>query len=154
MNRRRAREEAFIILFQLEFRKNLDELLEDFFEANENVGEQADYIRQICERATQEREKIGEIIEKYSTNWKKDRISLVSLAVMRLATCEMLYFDDIPNVVSLAEALELGKKFEGEESVGFINGILENVRAEAEGAKPPVGDAVLSVPPEVLEVEK
>jgi len=134
MNRRKAREEAFIILFQHEFRENLDELLGDFFAENENVGEQETYIRSVCERFVSEREKIDEMIERHSKNWKKDRISAVSLAVLRLASCEMLYFDDIPNVVSLSEALELGKKFEGEESVPFINGILENVRSEVENS--------------------
>ena len=132
LNRRQAREEAFIILFQQEFRGNLDEILDDFLIANDKIGEQEQYIRQICERFISDREKIDEIIEKYSQNWKKDRISTVSLAVLRLAVCEMLYFDDIPVLVSIAEALEISKKFEGEEAIPFVNGILEGVRVETE----------------------
>ena len=140
MNRRQAREEAFIILFQHKFRENMDELLEDFHSAHNDIGEQKSYIHQICERFIEAREKIDAAIEKYSENWKKDRISMVSLAVLRLAICEMLYFHDIPVVVSIAEALEIGKKFEGEEAIPFINGILEGYRAEIESEKSEVED--------------
>jgi len=135
MNRRQAREELFIILFQYEFRKNIDEILHEFFEVNENIGEQEIYIRVLCDWFISDVEKIDEKIERHSKNWKFDRISMVSLAVLRLSICEMLYFDDVPNVVSLAEALELAKKFEGEESIPFVNGILEGVRLETEGEK-------------------
>jgi len=135
MNRRRAREELFLILFQYEFRQNINEILDDFFAENENVGEQESYIRTLCERFVFDVNKINEIIEKHSENWKVERISMVSFAVLRLSICEILYFEDIPNVVSIAEALEIAKKFEGEESVPFVNGILEGVRLEAEGAR-------------------
>jgi len=133
MNRRQAREEAFIILFQQQFRENSTQILNDFFAAHENVGEQETYITQICERAVSDTEKIDALIEKYSQNWEKDRISMVSLAIMRLALCEILFFDDIPPAVSIAEALEIGKKFEGEEAIPFINGILDGVRIELDG---------------------
>ena len=134
INRRQAREEAFIILFQQEFRDNLDEILDDFLANHEKIGEQENYIRRICERFISNKEKIDETIEKYSKNWKKDRISMVSLAILRLAICEMLYFDDIPVLVSISEALEVSKKFEGEEAIPFVNGILEGVRAELDEA--------------------
>jgi len=135
MNRRKAREACFIILFQYAFQPDMDEILEYFFQITENIGEQENYIKSLCERFISYTEKIDETIEKYSKNWKIDRISMISLAVLRLSICEMLYLDDVPNVVSLAEALELAKKFEGEESIPFVNGILEGVRADLEGEK-------------------
>ena len=136
MNRRQAREETFILIFQYEFRKDMDELLTDVFAVDENgeqvkqFGEQEDYVRQVCAQFVANKEQIDELIEKHSQNWKKDRISMVSLAVLRLGLCEMLFFDDIPNVVSIAEAVEIGKKFGGIEVVPFINGILEGARGE------------------------
>jgi len=135
MNRRRAREALFLILFQYEFRGNIEEILGDFFSENTDIGEQENYIRKLCEWFIFDTEAINETIGKYSKNWKFERISMVSLAVLRLSICEILYFDDIPIVVSIAEALELAKKFEGEESVPFINGVLEGVRLEAEAKK-------------------
>jgi len=135
MNRRKAREACFIILFQYAFQPNVDEILEYFFEITENVGEQKSYIQLLCERFIENTEKVDELIEKHSKNWRIDRISMVSLAALRLSVCEMLYCDDVPNVVSLAEALEITKKFEGEDAVSFVNGILEGIRVELEDEK-------------------
>jgi len=157
LNRRQAREQAFIILFEYAFRGNIDEILEDFWERHRELvsanaapaklsqeGEarldesyrspcpNENYIRQICERFISGMENIDETIGKHSKNWKKDRISNVSLAVLRLGVCEMLYFDDIPMLVSISEALEIVKKYEGEEAIPFVNGILEGVRAEGD----------------------
>jgi N utilization substance protein B len=66
-------------------------------------------------------------IKEHSVNWKFDRISKVDLSIMRLALAEILYFDDIPDSVSINEAVELAKKFGGENSGKFINGILGEI---------------------------
>ena len=156
MNRRKARVETFILLFQYEFHGTIDEILDDFFTNHTNpikmpddiesadwayfdyrlcdgIKDQGDYIRQICERFSLEHEKIDEMIEKHSKNWKKDRISMVSLAVLRVAICEMLYFShEIPAPVSITEALEIVKSFEGTEAISYVNGVLEGVRVDVE----------------------
>jgi len=133
MNRRQAREQAFILIFQYEFRGDINEILGDFLATYENIGEQEHYIHKICEQFVANKAVIDELIEKHSQNWKKDRISMVSLAALRLALCEILHFDDIPTAVSIAEALEVVKKFEGEDAIRFINGILDSIRAELGG---------------------
>ncbi|MBQ2792061.1 MAG: transcription antitermination protein NusB, partial [Oscillospiraceae bacterium] len=63
-------------------------------------------------------------VEKFSTKWKKNRLSRVSLSVLRLALYEMLYEESIPESVSINEAVELAKKFGGEEDSAFVNGLL------------------------------
>ncbi|MBQ7093606.1 MAG: transcription antitermination protein NusB, partial [Clostridia bacterium] len=64
-------------------------------------------------------------IEKYAKGWNVGRISRISKAILRLSMYEILYMD-IPVGASVNEALELAKKYDGEETVGFINGILSS----------------------------
>lgn len=67
---------------------------------------------------------IDETIEKYSKNWKVSRMSAVDLAILRISVAELLYESDVPQEVSINEAVELAKKYGTEKSAGFINGIL------------------------------
>ena len=71
---------------------------------------------------------IDEAISKQAKNWKFDRIAKVDLAVLRLALYELLFRDDIPPIVSINEAIDLGKTFSNLESKRFINGILDEVK--------------------------
>ena len=73
---------------------------------------------------------LGEIdkkIDEVSTEWKVERISCVSLAVLRLATYEIVFCEDIPSVVAVNEAVSLAKKYDGEEAAPFVNGILGKI---------------------------
>ena len=71
---------------------------------------------------------IDEAVSKQAKNWKFDRIAKVDLAVLRLALYELLFRDDIPPIVSINEAIDLGKTFSNLESKRFINGILDEVK--------------------------
>ncbi|MBC6415098.1 MAG: transcription antitermination factor NusB [Bdellovibrionales bacterium] len=70
---------------------------------------------------------LDEWIEKKSKNWKKERMSLVDLNIMRLAIFEILFCEDVPDKVALNEAIELAKTFGDQDSPRFINGILDQV---------------------------
>lgn len=70
------------------------------------------------------RQVIDEKIEKHSRNWKISRMSAVDLAILRIAAAEIMYESDVPQEVSINEAVELAKKYGTEKSAGFINGIL------------------------------
>jgi N utilization substance protein B len=72
---------------------------------------------------------IDSMIDRFATNWNFSRISLVDLCILRLAICELLYCNDIPPIVTINEAIELGKMFSGEALKAFINGILDRVKA-------------------------
>ena len=70
---------------------------------------------------------IDEIIEEKATDWTIDRISKMDLPILRVAIFEIKHREDIPVGVSINEAVELAKKFSGEESGKFINGLLGQV---------------------------
>ena len=71
---------------------------------------------------------IDTLIERYSKNWKVQRMSCVDRNVLRVAIFEMLFCPDIPPKVSINEAIDVAKKFGTEESGAFINGIVDRVR--------------------------
>lgn len=78
---------------------------------------------------------IDEAIERNSTNWKINRMPAVDLAILRIAAAELLYDSDVPQVVSINEAVELAKKYGTEKSPGFINGLLGSLVREHAGQK-------------------
>ena len=78
---------------------------------------------------------IDSVIERFSSNWKISRMSIVDRNIMRLAVYEMLFCSDIPSKVSINEAVDIGKKFGTEESGAFINGILDTIRIALEEEK-------------------
>jgi N utilization substance protein B len=83
-------------------------------------------------RGVQERRKeIDELIERHAHNWRLERMPVVDRNVMRLAIFEMMGLRTAP-AIAINEALELARKFSGEESVPFINGVLDAVRQELE----------------------
>ncbi|MBD3311658.1 MAG: transcription antitermination factor NusB [Candidatus Magasanikbacteria bacterium] len=68
--------------------------------------------------------KIDNIIEKYSTNWPLDQISIVDRNILRIGTFELKFNDNIPAKVAINEAIELAKNYGGPSSGKFVNGIL------------------------------
>ncbi len=128
INRRKAREYAFTLLFSYRFQpEDIQNLLEDFLEENE-TGDQAEYIRNVVEGVVAHVEEIDALITQYAKGWTVERISGVCLALLRLAVYEMKFMDDIPAGVSVNEAVALAKKFDGEESLAFVNGILGHMK--------------------------
>ena len=127
MTRHEARETAFILLFEKLFRPedSIDEIVSsaeesEFFKVN-------DYIRHVADKVSEKADDIDALIEKNLVGWTIKRISKVSLAVLRLAVCEILYFDDIPVSVSINEAVEITKKYSTEQDASFVNGVLGSV---------------------------
>ena len=123
MNRSEMREQAFILLFEKEFFKDkpLDEI-EDVF--SENVSALSDYAKELFETTFNHISELDEIIEKYSNGWKLNRIPKVNLSILRLALSEIIYIDSVPENVAINEAVELAKKYSGNEDYSIINGIL------------------------------
>jgi N utilization substance protein B len=73
------------------------------------------------------RERIDQVIDEFSTNWTLERMARVDLALLRLATYELLYCPDIPSSVAINEAIEIGKNYGTRETPAFINGILDKI---------------------------
>jgi len=128
-NRKRSREIAMELLFSMTINKNtLEETFNTFIEEYEMKLEIIDveYIKSILKKVEDNKEEIDARIEKSLNKWSIDRISKVNLTILRIAIAEMLYFDDIPEKVSINEAIELTKKYSDEKSVAFVNGLLDN----------------------------
>ena len=124
MTRKKEREQAFEILYEKSFHPETE--IEDILRVNIDNGliEDNQYVNAIVTKAWDKLFGIDELIERHSIGWKVKRISKVALAALRLAICEILYFDDIPTAVSINEAVELCKKYGTEEDAPFVNGIL------------------------------
>ena len=128
MTRKEARENSFKLLFEYEVQKlTAEEALELFYELTEDVKGQTDYIDNTVKTAISNVEKIDAVIEEYSKSWKVSRLAKVSLAVLRVAICEILYMDDIADSIAINEAVEIAKKYGDEKSPKFVNGILSSV---------------------------
>lgn len=130
MQRRLARENAFILIFESIFKE--DEVAEEIFQkATEIRGlEYDEYVKTAFFGAYENRSVIDSAVEKHLTGWKKDRIAPVSMALIRLAAYEIMFVDDIPSRVSINEAIELAKKYDDEKSYSFVNGVLNALAEE------------------------
>ncbi len=134
MNRKKAREYAFILLFEYKFQPDEIKNIMDDFVRDFAPEEQQSYIEKVVMGTIENLESIDEKIGTLSEGWKTERISNVSLSILRLATYEIEFCDDIPAVVSINEAVSLAKKYEGEEAAPFVNGILGKMSGKT-GAK-------------------
>ena len=83
--------------------------------------------REFFEAAAGNLQVIDEKLESCSENWKVSRMAKVDLAILRLSAAEILYLDDVPDSASINEAVDMAKKFGGDDSGKFINGILGKV---------------------------
>ena len=139
MKRTTAREIAILLGFSaLSGDGTADEQMDRFFEEehyatmaeeNEIFSEQPDenamtYIRTVVNLISERRAQLDAYIEKYARGWKVSRISRTAGAIMRCAMCEILWLPDVPDAAAINEAVELAKKYEDEDVVSFINGIL------------------------------
>ena len=123
------------MVFETEFQKEDINAAELFQTAQElGVVEYDEFVERIFFGTMAETETIDMKIEENSKGWKLDRISKVSLAIMRICVYEMLFCDDIPFNVSINEAVELAKKFDYDKAPSFVNGVLNRI-AEVEGLK-------------------
>ena len=73
---------------------------------------------------------IDKLIKNRSKNWDFERITLIDKLILRMALVEMMYMDEVPLKVSIAEGIEIAKKFSTEDSSSFINGILDSIYNE------------------------
>ena len=132
MGRRQARETAMTILYCHEERGGqLPPVLDEFLDSRANPPEDQAFVRALVNTTIEHQEDIDRQIIQVLKNWEYQRVSLVDKIILRVGACEILYFDDIPFQVAINEAIEIGKKFGGEDSGKFINGILDAIAAAA-----------------------
>ncbi|AEH45734.1 NusB antitermination factor [Thermodesulfatator indicus DSM 15286] len=126
--RRKAREIAVQILYQADVAgvpfNEAFATYEGYFNPSPKVLE---FAKELVNGVAEKQEEIDKIIEKYAKHWKLSRMSATDRNILRLATYELLYRPDIPERVSINEAIELAKSFGSDESASFVNGILDAI---------------------------
>ncbi len=125
MTRSEAREQAFVLVFENIFNPELsiDQIVEAAGES-EDIQHPDAFSRELAAAVIEHRDEADAVIEKFARGWKVTRLAKVSLAILRLAICEIRYFEDIPAAASVNEAVELAKKYATEKDASYINGIL------------------------------
>ena len=126
MTRKLEREQAFILIFEKCFRDDeLSDILDDA--VNADAYKPNEYSEKCFRGVYENVEKIDEIISANLNGWQLSRISKVALSILRLAVFEIENLDDIPESVSINEAVELSKKYATIDDASYINGVLGSI---------------------------
>lgn len=142
--RTKAREFALQILYQEDIsHTDIEEVFQDFWaekrgllssaedeippEEHENDAEVRQYTERIVRGTIEKLEWIDQTIEKFAEHWEIKRMAYVDRNILRLATYELIFMDDIPVKVAINEAVELAKRYGEADSSKFVNGILDKI---------------------------
>lgn len=127
MKRSELREHIFRLVFGLEFNEE-DEMplqLTLYFDQLGDAKEKdLEYIRTKAQHIAEKVPEIDLMINGHTKGWKTTRMNKVDLSILRVAVYEMKWDDDVPVGVAIDEAVELAKKYSGEEGSSFVNGVL------------------------------
>ena len=133
MGRREMRDHIFKLLFLREFNQSeeMPEQIRMYFESLEELAPMNEaYMQNKYEKILECLAEIDGILNQSSSGWKVSRMSKVDVNILRLAVYEMKYDEDVPVKVAINEAVELAKKFGGDDSSSFVNGILGKIAKE------------------------
>ncbi len=125
MKRRKARENAFIVIFESFFLDYAPQALINSAENVQNI-ELGVYSKELICGVLEHRAELDEKITSFLRNWEFSRISNILISILEIAFYEILYVRDVDFPVSINEAVELAKKYFGEDGPSFINGVLGN----------------------------
>jgi len=130
--RRRSRELALQVIYQWDITRQDAARVLSQLEEHFSPGEgRDDFAERIVLGVMKHCKEIDRLIEGYSENWRLDRMSFIDRNILRIATFELVYCEDIPPKVALNEAIDLGKRYGSGDSGSFINGILDRMQKEA-----------------------
>jgi len=139
MSRKNAREQALVLLYQCDLRKKQPQEIWNEFQCFSDLEEEdtiileekdMEFVREELEGVWEHLTEIDEIISRNSHRWESGRLSAPLRAILRIAVYEIKYREDIPEPVSVNEAIELAKSYDNPEAGGFVNGILAGVLKE------------------------
>ena len=142
-HKRLARSLCLQILFANSFSNNsFQELSENFFKKNDVDLDRIDfstkqiqYAEKLFSSTLKNEKHINKLIEKKLVNWEMDRLAIMDMMILRMGISEMLFIDDVPPKVSIAEAVEIAKEFSSKDSSGFVNGIMDAIYNEEVNVK-------------------
>ena len=130
MGRSELREHIFKMIFGLEFteEEQIEKQLELYLDQLDEVSEKdRSYMLAKAKAIAEKVCEIDAMINENATGWKTTRMNKVDLSILRLAVYEMKFDDDVPVKVAINEAVELAKRFSGDEGPAFINGVLGKI---------------------------
>jgi N utilization substance protein B len=127
--RSKARKRALDLIYASEMRnRSAVEALEE----HRATGPVNEYTVDLVHGVTEHRERLDEVIASYAKDWSLERMPAVDRNVLRMATYEVLYVDDVPDAVAVSEALNLVRELSTDESPAFVNGVLGNIVRDRE----------------------
>lgn len=130
--RRDSREAVYKILYADLFYENDDEFEKETMEESSLSKDDEEFAYALLSAIKEHKSELEEIIGKHARGYSFERIFSTDKCALYIAVAEIKYFDDIPTVVSIDEALSLVRKYSTEESLNFVNGILASVKREQE----------------------
>ena len=117
--------------------EEMSEQLSLYFDTLEELSEKdQEYMSRKYRHVLEELDEIDALLNETSNGWKTKRMSRVDLTALRLAVYELKYDKDVPTGVAINEAVELAKRFGGETSGSFVNGILGKIANSESEEKP------------------
>ena len=126
--RSKARDLALKFLYQIDITKEDSSCaLAHFWQQHKVRKPIREFTTQIIRGTLTNLAQIDSVISKYAENWQLKRMAVIDRNILRLASFELLFLEDIPPKVSINEAVELAKKFGDVESGRFVNGILDKI---------------------------
>ena len=131
MSRRRARKQAFLVLYQSDVNGSpVDAAFERW---RTYRGDLEHYAVRLARGVAREVEELDALLSEVSVGWPVHRMSAVDRTVLRLALYEMLFVEDVPPDVAVNEAVELARGFSGEEAPAFVGGVLRGAEGRIYG---------------------
>jgi len=147
LSRKRAREMAFKILFEADVGRNpWQEVLPHVLAESKLPEKSHEFLSASVKGTINHLKEIDGVITKYAVDWRIERMANTDRNILRLAVFELLHMPDIPANVSVAEAVELAKRYGDEDSGRFVNGILGNIVRQLLPEKTGVDPANESLP--------
>tara|TARA_Y100000590_G_C15681482_1_gene999991 strand:- start:622 stop:1068 length:447 start_codon:yes stop_codon:yes gene_type:complete len=134
--KRAARCLCIQLLYSLELSDNQSskDIIDSFFKEKDEdfdkityAKNEISYAKKLADYAMENTKLIDKIIEEKLVNWDMHRLAMIDKIILRMCIAEMLYMEDIPLKVSMAEGIEIAKQFSTKDSSSFINGILDAV---------------------------
>jgi N utilization substance protein B len=128
-SRRKSREYAMQMLYQWELGGNTPEQVGfTFFLERRADSEVESFARDLFQAAVNDIDRLDRLVREHAQNWRLERMAAVDRNILRVALCELLHHPETPPSVVINEALEIARRFSGEDSVEFVNGVLDAIR--------------------------
>lgn len=131
--RRDAREAAYKILYAENFNDETDDAFKRETFSEQKLSEaDVKFAEALLKTITDHKSEINDVISEFAKGYKIERLYSTDKCALMLAVAEIKYFDDIPPVVSIDEALYLVRKYSTDESLNFVNGVLASYKKSLE----------------------